>query len=61
MGLFEDITSKVEAWGQAENYFEGPLKSSYIEKKHNQYVNKMKLECAKKISKKRGTQSIRYI
>ena len=30
----------------------GPLKSSYIEKKHNHYVNKMNLEWAKKYLRK---------
>lgn len=27
-GMFEDITSRVEEWGQADNYLEGPLNSA---------------------------------
>lgn len=30
IGLFEDITDKVATWGQSENYFPGPLKSSIL-------------------------------
>ncbi|MGD1819133.1 MAG: ABC transporter substrate-binding protein [Pleomorphochaeta sp.] len=34
MGLFEDITSKVDAWGEADKYFEGPLKSAMLNDKY---------------------------
>lgn len=31
MGLFEDITDKVAAWGEADRYFPGPLKSTILD------------------------------
>lgn len=34
MGLFEDITSKIESWGQKDNYYQGPLKSAMLDNKY---------------------------
>jgi multiple sugar transport system substrate-binding protein len=34
MGLFEDITSQVNEWGESDNYFEGPLKSATLDGKY---------------------------
>ncbi|NCD06816.1 MAG: ABC transporter substrate-binding protein [Spirochaetia bacterium] len=34
MGLFEDITSRVNDWNQSDKYFEGPLKSTMLNNKY---------------------------
>lgn len=34
LGLFADITSKVNAWGETDKYFDGPLKSAMLENKY---------------------------
>ncbi|MFP3876632.1 ABC transporter substrate-binding protein [Bacillus paralicheniformis] len=34
MGVLEDLTEKVEQWGQADRYYEGPLSSAVYEEKY---------------------------
>lgn len=33
-GVFADITKEVKEWGQADQYFEGPMKSTMLDGKH---------------------------
>lgn len=33
-GLFKDITAEIQAWGQIENYFEGPVNSTLLDGKY---------------------------
>lgn len=34
LGLFEDITDKIEDWGEANKYFPGPIKSAILDGKY---------------------------
>lgn len=34
MGLFADITDEIEAWGEADKYFPGPLQSTILDGRH---------------------------